>query len=163
MATVERTLSDFAAEQALPLTRFAYLMCGDHGSAEDLVQDTFLALYRRFGDRLRVDNPVAYARTAITHAYISASRRRSTGELPTDDLPEPTLASADPSDRDLMWRALAVLPRRQRAVLVLRYYLDVPDQAIAHMLDCRRGTIRSLASRAIATLRTHPSFTEESR
>jgi len=66
-----------------------------------------------------------------------------------------------------MWRALAVLPDRQRAVLVLRYYLDLPDAEIGDALDCRPGTVRSLATRAFAALRTHPELatatTEEQR
>ena len=59
------------------LTRFAYLLCGDHTLAEDLVQDTYLALYRRFGETLTVAAPVAYARRAIVNAHISRARGRA--------------------------------------------------------------------------------------
>lgn len=157
------TLAAFAAAQSVPLTRFAYLLCGDHQRAEDLVQDTFLAVYRRFGELLPVAAPVAYARKTLVNAYLASSRRRSAAELPIAEIPE---EPAPPDDLDLpglMWRALTRLPPRQRAVLVLRYYLDQPDEVIAEALDCRRGTVRSLASRALAALRTDPTFTEESR
>ena len=153
-----RTLAEFAAAQSVGLTRFAYVLCGDHQRAEDLVQDTFLAVYRRFGELLPVAAPVAYARKTLFNAYVASSRRRSSAELPVAELPD---ASAPPEDLDMpgmMWRALTRLPPRQRAVLVLRYYLDLPDQAIAEALDCRRGTVRSLVSRALATLRTDPAL-----
>jgi RNA polymerase sigma factor (sigma-70 family) len=62
----------------------------------------------------------------------------------------------DLSEQDAAWRMLATLPSRQRAVLVLRYYLDLSDDEISRMLDCRIGTVRSLAARAFAALRQHP-------
>ena len=80
----ERTLSGFAAKQSVPLTRFAYLLCGDHQRAEDLVQDAYLALYRRFGDTLPLAAPVAYARKAIVNAHLSHRRRRASTEQITD-------------------------------------------------------------------------------
>jgi RNA polymerase sigma-70 factor (sigma-E family) len=155
------TLAEFAARQSVPLTRFGYLLCGDHQRAEDLVQEAFLAAYRRFGDVLPVAAPEAYLRKTIVNAHISSSRRRAASELPVDELPDSPEPPVDRSERDLLWRALAALPARQRAVLVLRYYLDLPDQEIADLLACRRGTVRSLAARAFATLRIHPALVEE--
>jgi RNA polymerase sigma factor (sigma-70 family) len=61
-------------------------------------------------------------------------------------------------EQDAMWRVLATLPDRQRAVVVLRYYLDLSDADIAAALGCRAGTVRSLAARAFAALRVHPEF-----
>lgn len=156
------TLADFAAAQSVALTRFAYVLCGDHQRAEDLVQETFLAIHRRFGDLLPVTAPIAYARKTLVNAHLAASRRRSAGELPLAELPDVPAPSADPDLPQLLWQALAALPARQRAVLVMRYYLDLPDQAIADALDCRPGTVRSLASRALAGLRSQPIFVEES-
>lgn len=154
----DRTLSGFAAEHSLTLTRFAYLLCADHQRAEDLVQDAFLSLYRRFGDALPLDAPLAYARRTIVNANVSRTRKRSAGEQVTADVPDSPASDADVGGQDEMWRALAVLPDRQRAVLVLRYYLDLPDSEIARALSCREGTVRSLATRAFAAIRTHPAL-----
>lgn len=155
-----RTLSGFAAEHSVSLTRFAYLLCGDHGRAEDLVQDAFLALFRRYGDDLSLAAPMAYARKTILNRFVSVSRKRTSSEIPTQQLPDSGAQFLDGVERDAMWRVLSDLPGRQRAVLVLRYYLELPDAAIAEILDCRRGTVRSLATRAFSTLRTHPGLAE---
>lgn len=163
MLSSSTTLEAFAAQQSVSLTRFAYLLCGDHQRAEDLVQDAYLALHRRFGAVLPLEAPVAYARRAILNAQISHARRRSSSERIVDMLPELPSAPPDTGGQDAMWRALAGLPDRQRAVLVLRYYLDQTDAEIARTLDCREGTVRSLASRAFTALRTSPQLTEDQR
>jgi RNA polymerase sigma-70 factor (sigma-E family) len=157
-----RSLADFAGEHGLALTRFAYVLCGDRGRAEDLVQDTYLALYRRFGDDLPINAPVAYARRAIVHANASRSRRRSSTETPTAELPDVAVEGAFPDEQDAMWRALARLPERQRAVLVLRYYCDLTDHEIAPLLGATEGTVRSLAARAFVHLREHPELATNS-
>lgn len=146
-------LSEFAREHSRSLTRFAYLVCGDRGLAEDLVQDAFTALYRRFGDVVTVDAPVAYTRRSIVNGYISSTRKRAAVLTATGYLPEHAVDAVDHGEQDAMWRQLAGLPERQRAVLVLRYYADLTDREIADILDCREGTVRSLAARAFATLR----------
>jgi RNA polymerase sigma-70 factor (sigma-E family) len=155
------SLADFVAEQGVGLTRFAYLLCGDRALAEDLVQDTYLALYRRFGETLTVAAPVAYARRAIVNAHISRGRARAAHEVVSADLPDAAADCIDGGDQDAMWRLLGALPARQRAVLVLRYYADLSEAEIAAALDCRPGTVRSLATRAFAALRAHPAFAEE--
>lgn len=153
------TLTGFAAEQSVALTRFAYLLCGDRTGAEDLVQDALLGLFRRFGDELPVDAPVAYARRAVLNAYLSRSRRRADREVVTDAVPEVAVGGdGDPGGDGTLWSALSTLADRQRAVLVLRYYLDLTDGAIAAELGCREGTVRSLAARAFAALRTDASL-----
>lgn len=146
-------LADFAREHSRALTRFAYLICADRGLAEDLVQDAFTALYRRFGETLPLDAPVAYARRTIVNGHISGTRRRSAVLTSTGLLPDSAIDAIDHGEQDAMWRRLATLPERQRAVLVLRYYVDLTDREIAHTLDCREGTVRSLAARAFSTLR----------
>ena len=155
------TLAAFAGEHGLGLTRFAYVLCGDLGLAEDLVQDTYLALFRRYGSELPVDAPVAYARRAIVNAYISHGRRRSATELTSDALPEQPVEMSTSDEQDAMWHALAKLPDRQRAVLVMRYYVDLADRDIAKVLGATEGTVRSLAARAFATLRTSMDPTAE--
>jgi RNA polymerase sigma factor (sigma-70 family) len=148
-----QSLGDFAREHALELTRFAYLVSADRNRAEDLVQDVLLAMHRRFGARLEIEQPLAYARRAIVNANISWSRRRSSTEVLTaTDLDRP-VHDADPGSADNLWHLVGGLPHRQRVVLVMRYYLGYSDTEIAETLGCRRGTVRSLASRALADLR----------
>lgn len=118
-------------------------------------------MYRRFPDAMPLDNPVGYARRALANANISRARRASSTELVVDELPDRVATSSDdPAERDLLWQALGKLPVRQRTVLVLRFYLDAADEQIAETLDCRRGTVRSLASRGLAVLREDPTLTE---
>ncbi len=143
----------------LELLRFAYLLCGDRYRAEDLLQDVLLAMYRRFGDDMPLDNPVAYARRALVNANVSRARRASSSEVVLDVLGDATAADReDPAERDSLWQALRRLPIRQRTVLVLRFYEDATDADIAALLGCRRGTVRSLASRALAVLRDDPTL-----
>lgn len=163
--TPDTDLAGFAEANSLGLTRFAYLLCGDRSLAEDLVQDALVAMYRRFGDRLPIRAPVAYARKTIVNGHVSRRRRRSASEVVTAEPPDRLTDDVDHGEQDAMWRLLATLPARQRAVLVLRYYVDLSDDDIASALECRAGTVRSLAARAFAALRTHPSFgtSEDSR
>jgi RNA polymerase sigma-70 factor (sigma-E family) len=149
----------FARRSGLDLLRFAYLLCGDRHRAEDLLQDVLLSMYRRFPGELPLDNPMGYARRALANANISWARRGANTEVVVDmfrDSAAPT--GSDPAERDLLWQALRRLPVRQRTVLVLRFYEDATDADIAAVLGCRRGTVRSLASRALAALREDPSL-----
>ena len=157
------SLAEFAAAHSVSLTRFAYVLCGDRGLAEDLVQDAFVALYRRFGERLPLAAPVAYARRTIVNAHISHARRRGSSSTVFGEVPDQAVEDPGLAEQDAMWRALATLAERQRAVLVMRYYLDLSDDDIAAALDCRVGTVRSLASRAFATLREDPGFNRTER
>ena len=150
-----RSLGDFAREHGVELTRFAYLVSGDRNRADDLVQDVLLAMHRRFGTRLEIEQPVAYARRAIVNANISFNRRRSSTEVLTAT--DPDRPVTDDSDPDELWSLLAELSHRQRVVLVMRYYLGYSDDEIASTLGCRRSTVRSLAARALADLRASAS------
>ena len=96
------TLAGFAGEHGLALTRFAYVLCGDRGVAEDLVQDTYLALFRRYGAELPVEAPIAYARRAIVNGYVSRGRRRSSTELSSADLPEQPIEMVTSDEQDAM-------------------------------------------------------------
>jgi RNA polymerase sigma-70 factor (sigma-E family) len=157
-ATVGRsqhvTLVDFVRDNSLGLTRFAYLVTGDRLRAEDVVQDVFMSMHKRFGRTLELESPHAYAQRAIVNAHISWLRRRRLHELLIDELPEhPVAARPDAEANDEVWNALCGLARKQRIVLVLRYYEGFSDKEIAAVLGCREGTIRSLATRAFARLR----------
>jgi RNA polymerase sigma-70 factor (sigma-E family) len=150
-------LSEFADQHGLGLVRFALLVSGDHGTAEDLVQETLQSLFRRFGHHLPLEDPVAYARRAIVNANISWTRRKMTALTSVSAAVPDTVAPGDTSDgiaeRQAMWHALSRLSDRQRAVLVLRFYCDSTDEQIASTLGCRPATVRSLAARGLAALR----------
>ncbi|MFU8851611.1 SigE family RNA polymerase sigma factor [Micromonospora sp. SL1-18] len=153
---------DFVVTRSPRLLRTAFLLTRDWASAEDLLQT---ALARAWEAWRRIDgDPEPYVRRIIVNAYASSWRRRWRGELPTADLPE-TVIEADPhvslDDRDRLWRALGRLPRRQRAVLVLRYFEDLSEVEIAEVLGCSVGTVKSQASRAVAKLRLDETLTPE--
>lgn len=148
------SLAAFAGEHGVALTRFAYLVSGDRDRAPDLVQDVLLSMHRRFGSYLTITDPMAYARRAIVNAQLSWARTRRVVEVPSEFVPELPWSDNDvrPVD-DEVWDALADLPARQRAVLVLRYYIGHSDSEIADILSCREGSVRSMATRAFRTLR----------
>jgi RNA polymerase sigma-70 factor (sigma-E family) len=153
---------EFVVTRSPRLLRTAYLLTRDWALAEDLLQT---ALARAWEAWARIDgDPEPYVRRILVNTYASAWRRRWRGELPTAELPEAADAG-DPhrgfDDRDRLWRALGRLPRRQRAVLVLRYFEDLSEQEIADALGCSVGTVKSQASRAMAKLRLDETLAPE--
>ncbi|WP_410809631.1 SigE family RNA polymerase sigma factor [Micromonospora sp. 067-2] len=159
---VPEGFDDFVVTRSRRLLRTAFLLTGDWASAEDLLQT---ALARAWEAWRRIDgDPEPYVRRILVNAYASSWRRRWRGELPTADLPE-AAAVADPQtsidDRDRLWRALGRLPRRQRAVLVLRYFEDLSEAEISETLGCSVGTVKSQASRALARLRLDETLAPE--
>jgi RNA polymerase sigma-70 factor (sigma-E family) len=153
------SFDEFVLARGTALLRFAYLLTRDAGRAEDLVQDALLKTHRRWDAVVRADRPDAYVRRIVVNDFLSWRRRPSSRET-TRAVPETTVpdASDQLAERDLLWRALAMLPLRQRAVLVLRYYEDLTDPQIADALGCATGTVRSLSSRALAALRAAPTW-----
>jgi RNA polymerase sigma-70 factor (sigma-E family) len=157
------TVAGLLRTHGVDLLRFAYLLCGDRHTAEDLLQEVLLQLHRRFPAGITVDKPVAYARRALANANVSRARRASSTEIAVAPVPErvdPRVDVEGCGAQDSLWQALRRLPPRQRTVLVLRFYADATDEEIAACLGCRRGTVRSLASRALAALRHDPTITE---
>lgn len=142
-------------EQA-PLFRMALALCGDRGVAEDLVQTALVRTYARW-DRLRSENPAAYARRVVANANIDRWRRDKGRELLTDDVPE-TRAAADDAgrvvDHDAVVQALAELSDRERRVVVLRFLSDLSEADTAATLGIPVGTVKSVTNRAVAKLRT---------
>jgi len=146
----------FVAARGSALLRHAYVLTGDGYLAEDLVQETLAHLYRRWDRVAATTSPEAYVKTSVTRQFLSWRRRRSSGERPTDHVPESpsTYDGTDAvADDDVLWRLLARLPRKQRAILALRFYDDQSDLQIAEILGVSASTVRSQASRALATLR----------
>jgi RNA polymerase sigma-70 factor (sigma-E family) len=164
------TFEEFAAARLPALLRCAMLLTRDPELARDLVQDVLARAIPRWKRIGSLGEPYAYVRAMVTNEYLSLLRRRRLRTVPLtyealDGPNAPT--SADPADRfehDDLWRRLAVLPRKQHAVVVLRYYEGLTDSEIADVLGCRPSTVRSHAARALATLRVNlgESVTSES-
>ncbi|MEV6158432.1 SigE family RNA polymerase sigma factor [Nonomuraea sp. NPDC052129] len=146
--------AEFVAERGDALLRYGYVLAGNPHDAADLVQEALLKL-RGAWPRLRLkENPESYARTTMARLHIAKWRLRRR-ELLVWDLPEREHHDPLPSgDERSMWQALAGLPRKQRAVLVLRYYEQLDDAEIAAVLGISRGTVRSQAARALSKLRS---------
>jgi RNA polymerase sigma-70 factor (sigma-E family) len=148
---------DFAASRLPAVLRFAGVLTADRALAEDVVQEVLIRASKRW-DRLQaLDHPELYIRKMILNEYLSW-RRRSWRLLPGGSATEiddrVTLDHAGQhAERDALLAELGKLPRRQRAVLVLRYYEGFSDPEIAEVLGCTPGTVRGYASRALAALR----------
>ena len=148
----EQAFRDFAATRAPALHRAAYLLCGNHHEAEDLVQETLAKVYVAWGRR-GVDNPAAYARTTLTRTFISSRRRRSSTERPSEALPDVVLAEADTAAHLDLFRELRALPPVDRAVVVLRYLEDASVRETAAALGLSEQAVRTRSSRALARVR----------
>lgn len=157
-----RELERFVASASASLFRTGYLMTWDEAEAEDLLQETFLQVARRWNRIHRMERPLAYARRILVNLVIDDSRHRnrrrheldapSTPPVePADDTTVRVLTGVDDSEA-LQW-ALAMLSPRQRAVLVLRYWSDLSETEIAETLDCAVGTVKSSTARAMERLR----------
>jgi RNA polymerase sigma-70 factor (sigma-E family) len=150
------TFEAFVREHATSLLRTCFLLTGDMGSAEDLLQDTLMRLYPRWDKVMAATAPAAYVRRSITNEFLSSTRnlgaRVVTLQLREDAAVAPDVVDAV-SARDEVLRLLATVSPRQRAALVFRYYHAMNDAEIATILRCRQGTVRSLLSRALASLR----------
>ena len=136
------------------LYRTAYLLLGDRAEAEDLVQTALAKTYASWSKVRDLEAAPGYARTTMVNTATSWFRRRSwRNERPTEVLPERTARDLDPSDRPALVAALAQLPPRQRAVVVLRFYDDLSVAETATALSVTEGTVKSQTSEALAKLR----------
>ncbi|MEU0566488.1 SigE family RNA polymerase sigma factor [Nonomuraea sp. NPDC005983] len=151
---------DFVRARGAALLRYGYVLTGNADDAADLVQEALLRLSDSWGRVRNKDAPEAYVRTTMARQHVSWWRRRRREQV-TDDVPEGFYL--DSHSFGELWKELATLPRKQRAVLVLRYYEDLSDQEIAEILGISRGTVRSQAFRALATLRVRPAVLERER
>lgn len=151
----EDAFREFVTARWASMVRRAYLLTGDHGRAEDLVQSTLERMHKHWRRIERKDAPDAYALKVMTNLAISNSRRRRFREVPAVQAPEPVFAdvTGGVDDRDEIWRALDGLPPKMRAVLVLRYLDDLTEAEAARVLGCSVGTIKSQSSRGLARLR----------
>lgn len=147
---------EFVAARWSALLHLARLLTGgDRHRAEDLVQDAFVKLWFVW-PKVAHEAPEAYVRKVMVRAAARSARRRWWGERPVDQVPETAMAgdvSATVAERSRLEAALARLPARQRAVLVLRYCQDLSESQVADALGCPLGTARSHAARGVARLR----------
>lgn len=150
----DQEFTDYVAARLGSLRRLAYLLCQDASRVDDLVQTVITRLYVHWGRASVVDNIDAYTRTILVRVYLRdrqsgwATRVSLNGELP-----EPAGVAADPDGAMDMRAALAALPPRQRAVVVLRYYCDVPVEQVAQLMGCSAGTVKSQTAKGLAALR----------
>jgi RNA polymerase sigma-70 factor (sigma-E family) len=161
-AADEALFGEYVRARWLHLVRTAYLLTGDRHAAEDVVQSTLAKAYRSWPRVLRSDNPDAYVRRILVRSNLDRFRKRRVTERLVDRPPESS--GVDPADaiaqREVLVGALAELPERQRAVVVLRYWEDLSEAEIAHTLGCAPGTVKSQAAKALAKLRAHPALSD---
>ncbi|MFI5692013.1 SigE family RNA polymerase sigma factor [Kribbella sp. NPDC051586] len=145
------------------LLRLGLMLSGSTHNAEDLVQSVLARAHRQWDRIGELEHPEAYLRTMVVNEYLGWRRLLKNREVP---LAEPIERPTDDdlgvrqAQRDATWQLLARLPRKQRVVLALRYYEDLPDQEIARILGVAPATVRSNAARALATLRDNLSSEE---
>ncbi len=161
---IDHALERLYDEHYLRLVRLSVLLVGDRGRAEEIVQDSFVAVYqrmRKLGDPgFALDSP-AYLRQTVVNRSRSALRHLMVVSRHPDEAPRPVQGA----DHEVLARArrarviqaLATLPRRQREVIALRYYLDLSEREIADTLGISPGAVKSHASRGAAALRQNLS------
>jgi RNA polymerase sigma-70 factor (sigma-E family) len=147
-------LAELYERYASEAGKLAYLLTGDRELAEDLVQDAFVKLTGRFV-HLRDPNGLhAYLRKTVVNLARSYHRRRAVERRFAErQAGELAAAAFDPSDRDVLQRALLSLPLRQRMAIVLRYYEDLDVRETASIMRCSEGTVKALTSRGTDRLR----------
>lgn len=137
------------------MLRAAILFTGNRHTAEDLLQEALLRTFASWSRLEVLGAAESYTRTTMVRLLIRDRRRRWSGEIPTEHLPEQEIGRHDDQVASVVSvrAALRELPADQRVVLVLRYYEDLSVAEIARVLGCREGTVKSRASRAMSTLR----------
>jgi RNA polymerase sigma-70 factor (sigma-E family) len=153
----DEAVTQLYAAQYRALVRLATLLLRDVGAAEEVVQDSFIAMHGSWRRLRDPDKALAYLRQSVVNRSRSALRHR-TVEQRHAPAPMPDHASAEHGaletlEREELIRALHLLPRRQREVLVLRYYIDLSEAQIAETIGISRGAVKSHASRGMASLR----------
>jgi RNA polymerase sigma-70 factor (sigma-E family) len=150
---------EFVATRSAVLLRCAWLLTGDAGKAEDLLQTVLAQVWPRWRKVHDGGNPEAYVRRVLFTTYLSWRRRRWRFEVPAPALPERgdhTDLAGDFANRDAVKRALGRLSPQQRAVVVLRYVEDLSLAETAELLNCSVATVKVQAGRALSALRADP-------
>lgn len=156
--SAERAVTALYEAHALGMIRLAHIMLGDRQSAEDVVQEAFCGLYRRWSQLSDPGRAVHYVRSAVLNNCRSVLRRRTTSQVPRELTSQPgQVRSAESAvlsiaEREEIMRAVRRLPRRQREALVLRFYLDLSAEETATTMGISPGSVRSATHRALASL-----------
>jgi len=145
---------EFAAAVSPRLRRMAFLLCGDWHAAEDLVQTTLAKVFVSWRKIRRQDAEHAYAARTLVNTYLADKRLKRSEEILTSRLPERSIQSPAPETRIVVLNALASLPPKSRAVVVLRYWADLSVDQVAAVLGCSPGNVKSQSARALSKLRT---------
>jgi RNA polymerase sigma factor (sigma-70 family) len=156
--TLDEELGVLVRERGHHLIRVAYQLTHDGAAAEDIVQEALIGVCRSWrGKSGRPERLEAYVRRAMINEFLKKRSRRASSDLLTDAPDGISRYSFEEVlvERDELWRALELLSPRQRVVLVLRFYEQLPDAEIASIAGCRQATVRSLAARALSALRIH--------
>ncbi|MCA0180281.1 MAG: SigE family RNA polymerase sigma factor [Actinobacteria bacterium] len=151
----------FVAARYAALARTALLLTGSRASAEDLLQEALLKTYVAWSSVRAREAAEAYVRTTMVRLLIRDRKRRWSGEIPHEQLPEDTAYEPDRAGGLAVRTTLAALPTDQRAAIVLRFYADLPESAIAEALGCPAGTVKSRISRGLTALRVSGLLADE--
>jgi RNA polymerase sigma-70 factor (sigma-E family) len=151
--TSEEEFTEFAMATSLRLRRTAFLLCGDWHTAEDLVQSALAKVFVSWRKIKRQDAAYAYAERTLLNTYLGLRRLKRPREILTDALPEHPVLPPTPETRIVVLNALATLPPRARAVVVLRFWEDRSVDQVADMLGCSVGNVKSQSARALGKLR----------
>ena len=154
-AQLDGEFRDFMHARWPAMVRLAYALTGDQGHAEDVAQTAFARAYASWPRVRRAGDPEAYVRRIVINENRNRFRKQRVAERLTDSLPEPGTpdATSQYDQRSALFAALQRLGPKQRAVVVLRYWLGLTEAEAAAVLNCSVGTVKSQASRALASLR----------
>jgi RNA polymerase sigma-70 factor (sigma-E family) len=145
---------DYVTARIPALRRLAYLLAGDEHRADDLVQQTITTLYVKWNRARHADHLDGYVRTMLVRKFLDERRLAWARVRLFREAPEPSPAEeSGVEDRQVIRAALSRVPRRQQAVLVLRFFYDLPVDEVAGMLGCSPGTVKSQTSRGLSALR----------
>jgi RNA polymerase sigma-70 factor (sigma-E family) len=155
MAGHDKEFTEYFTGRYPTARRIAFTLCHDWLEAEELAQEAFVRLYARW-PRIRSYTLDAYLRTVLVRLFLDRHRGQRGREQAVADPPDRPVESAieAATDRDAMLAALAQVPPRQRAALVLRFALDLPVETVAEILRCSAGTVKSQTARGLDTLRS---------
>jgi RNA polymerase sigma-70 factor (sigma-E family) len=162
--SMDEAFSEYVVARSAALLRTAYLLTGNRADAEDLVQTTLAKTYLAW-DRIRDHQAIdGYVRRTMVNTQTSFWRRKKPESLYDEPPERPGRdAHADSDLHDALWTALGQLGRKQRAILVLRYYEDLSEADTAAVLGVSVGTVKSTTSRALAALRQDASLRDDPR
>jgi RNA polymerase sigma-70 factor (sigma-E family) len=149
----DQEFADYVTARIGSLRRLAYLLCQDRDRVDDLVQMAITRLYVHWARARAVEHVDAYARTILVRVYLRDRQSAWSTRVRLGELPDAAAAAEDRDTSLDMRAALAALPPRQRATLVLRYYCDLPVEQAAQLLGCSPGTVKSQTAKGLAALR----------